>query len=50
MTNPNKKERLTDVERHKRFKAMAKETGADDAPEAFERAFTKVVTHPKKKP
>lgn len=40
---------LTDAERHKRFKAMAKETGANDAPEAFERAFANVVTPPKSK-
>lgn len=45
-----KKPPLTDAERHKRFKDMAKETGADEAPEAFERAFTNVVTPPKPKP
>lgn len=39
----------SDAERHKRFKEMAKELGADDAPEAFERAFTNVVTPPKSK-
>lgn len=49
MTKLNKKEPLTDAERHQRFKGMANETGADNAPEAFERAFTNVVTPPKKK-
>jgi hypothetical protein len=30
-------------EQHKRFKEAARETGADKNPEAFERAFGKVV-------
>lgn len=34
---------LTDAERLKRFKDMAKETEADADAETFERAFAKVV-------
>ena len=45
----SKKPTLSDAERHKRFKEMAKEAGADDAPEAFDRAFANVVTPPKPK-
>lgn len=37
------KPRLTDVERHKRFVAMAKEVGASDDPKDFERAFKKIT-------
>lgn len=36
--------KLTNKERHKRFVAMAREVGADESPEAFERAFKKVVS------
>ncbi len=31
------KTKLTDAERHKRFKDMAKEVGASDDPKAFEK-------------
>lgn len=44
-----KKPPLTDVERHKRFKDVAKEIGADESPEAFDRAFSNVATPPKRK-
>lgn len=44
-----KKPALTDAERHKRFKDMARELGADKTPSAFDRAFTKVVAKPKPK-
>jgi hypothetical protein len=37
------KPKLTDAERHKRFVAMAREVGASDDPEDFEKAFKKVV-------
>ena len=40
---------LTDAERLKRFKDMAKEIGADESTGAFEDAFAKVVTPPKSK-
>jgi hypothetical protein len=41
--------KLTDAERHKRFVDMVHEVQADESPEAFERAFRKVVSiHPKK--
>ncbi|QGN54160.1 hypothetical protein [Novosphingobium sp. Gsoil 351] len=42
MANP-KKPPLTDAERHKRFKDMAREVEAVDAPDAFDRAFRRVV-------
>lgn len=37
------KPKLTDAERYKRFLDAAKEVGASDAPEDFDRAFAKVV-------
>ena len=43
-----KKPPMTDAERHKRFKDMAREVGANSDTEAFERAFVKVVAPPKK--
>ena len=39
--------KLTDAERHKRFKAMAKEVGASEDPKDFDKAF-KTLT--KRKP
>jgi hypothetical protein len=39
------KPKLTEKERHKRFVNMAHETGADEDPAAFERAFDSIV-HP----
>ena len=38
-----RKPKLTDAERHKRFVAMAREVAADERPEAFDRAFKRVV-------
>ncbi len=35
---------LTDAERHKRFIDTAREVGADESHDAFDRAFGKVVT------
>jgi hypothetical protein len=46
---PEKKPRLTDAERHKRFVDMAREVEASDNPKDFDKAFDKVVT-PKEKP
>jgi hypothetical protein len=44
LTNkPASKPRLTDAERHKRFLDMAREVGAYDDKDAFDRAFKKVV-------
>jgi hypothetical protein len=37
------KPKLTDKERHKRFVGMAREIGADESPDAFERAFSRVI-------
>jgi hypothetical protein len=37
------KRKLTDADRHARFKDMAKEVGASDDPKDFERAFKKVT-------
>lgn len=45
-----KKPSLTDTERHKRFKDMACEVDADNDPDAFDRAFSKVVSPPKPAP
>jgi hypothetical protein len=39
------KPKLTDKERHKRFVEMAHEIEADESPEAFDRAFDKVMPH-----
>lgn len=47
---PKPKAKLTDTERHARFKDMAREVGASDAPDAFEHAFKKVVAQPSPKP
>ena len=38
-----RKPKLTDVERHKRFVDMAREVGASDDPKVFEKAFKKVA-------
>lgn len=38
-----RKPKLSDNERHRRFIAMAKEVGASDKAEDFEKAFKKVV-------
>lgn len=40
------KPKLTAKERHRRFLDMAHEVEADENPEAFDRAFTKVVLPP----
>lgn len=45
-TRAAKRPTLSDAERHERFKHMADEVGADDAPEAFDQAFARVVTSP----
>ena len=37
------KTKLTDAERHKRFKDMAKEVGASEDPKEFEKAFKRVT-------
>ena len=42
-----KKPKLTDAERHKRFVGMAREVEASDDPGDFDKAFEKVTT-PKK--
>jgi hypothetical protein len=44
-----KKPKLTEAERHKRFLDMAREVEASDDPKDFDKAFDKVVT-PKRKP
>jgi hypothetical protein len=40
---PAKKTRLTDAERAKRIRGIAREIGTDNDPESLERAFKKVV-------
>jgi hypothetical protein len=41
------KAKLSDADRHKRFKEMAKEVGASEDPKDFEKAFKKVTAPPK---
>jgi hypothetical protein len=41
---------LTDAERHQRFTNMVKEVGADESPEAFDRAFSSVTAPHKPAP
>jgi hypothetical protein len=46
MKNSTKRKRLpklTDAERHKRFVKMAREVEASEDPQAFDKAFKKVV-------
>lgn len=40
---PKHKPKLTDKERHKRFVEMAHKVEADESPEAFDRAFNKIL-------
>lgn len=39
-----KKPKLTDAERHKRFLDMAREVEASDSPKAFDKAFKSVAS------
>lgn len=39
--------KLTDAERHTRFKDMGKEVGASEDPKDFDKAFKKVTASPK---
>jgi len=43
MAKPKAKPRLTDAERHDRFKEMVKEVGASEDAEDFEKAFKRVT-------
>jgi hypothetical protein len=45
-----RKPKLTDAERHKRFVEMAKQVGASEKSEDFEKAFKKVVSSKKDRP
>ena len=40
------KPKLADAERHARFKDMAREVGASEKPEDFDRAFERVAAMP----
>lgn len=42
-SKPKRSAKLSDAERHKRFVDMAKEVGASEKPEDFDRAFKKVA-------
>lgn len=42
-----RKPKLTPAERHKRFVDMAKEIGADERPESFDKAFGSIMGSPK---
>ena len=44
-----KQPKLTDAERHKRFVDTAREIGADERSEAFDRAFKNVVQGDRRK-
>jgi len=46
---PQAKSELTDAERHKRFLDMAKEVGASEKVEDFDKAFKKVAEKASKK-
>ena len=54
MSKAPRKPKLTDAERHKRFVEMAKEVGASESPEDFDKVFdalmkkTKVQQRPVK--
>lgn len=43
---PTKKPPLTDTERHERFVKVAREAGASEDPEDFEKAFKRVTSKP----
>ena len=42
--------KLTDADRHERFKDMAKEVEASERPEDFERAFEKITSQTPRRP
>ena len=44
MNKSQKKPRLTDAERHKRFVETAKKIDASDSAEAFDKAFAKIAS------
>jgi len=44
---PQSKSKLSDADRHARFVETAREVGASDDPDAFERAWQRVVGPPK---
>jgi hypothetical protein len=44
------KPKLTDAERHERFKDMAREVRASDDPEDFEKAFKRLTSEAPRKP
>jgi len=43
MAKQKKQPKLTDAERHARFKEMARQVGASEDPKAFDEAFKKVT-------
>jgi hypothetical protein len=45
----DRKPKLTDADRHKRFVDMARQVEASNDPKAFEKAFKKVASAKKKK-
>ena len=47
---PRPPPKLTDAERHERFKDMAREVQASDDPKDFEKAFNKVAPSGQTKP
>jgi hypothetical protein len=49
MAKTAKKPKLTDADRHERFKEMARQVGASEDPKAFDQAFKKVAKPAPKK-
>lgn len=47
---PKRPPKLTDAERHARFKEMAHEVGASEDPKDFAKAFAKVAHKPTRSP
>jgi len=48
MAKPKSEPKLTDAERHARFKDMAREVDASEEPADFERAFKAITLPPSK--
>ena len=46
-TKSKPKPKLSDAERHARFVETARQVEVDESPEAFDRAFDKVIRPPK---
>lgn len=47
---PKAEPKLTDAERHARFKDMAREVEASERPDDFDSAFERLTGHPQRAP